>query len=147
VRLQGLFGPGGLAEAAAVLGVVGLLVWNTSLREENEDLRADLQTRQAYEMRGSGIAQNVRGEVVRMRDSRSVLMAENLPSPPEGQIYEAWIMRNNVPEPAGLFEPHDGIAATPIEGSIEGADAVAVAMEQDGGSSTPTSGPFLTTEL
>ncbi len=41
-RLQGLFGPGGLAAAAAVLGVIGLLVWNTSLREENEDLRADL---------------------------------------------------------------------------------------------------------
>ncbi len=82
-----------------------------------------------------------------MRDGRAVLMAENLPSPPEGQIYEAWLMRNDVPEPAGLFEPHDAIAAVPIEGSIEGADAVAVTMEQDGGSSTPTSGPLLTIEL
>jgi len=79
------------------LGVVGLLVWNTSLREKNEDLRADLQTPQTYEMRGSGIAQNVRGEVVRMRDGRAVLMVENLPSPPEGQVYETWLMRNDVP--------------------------------------------------
>lgn len=148
VRLRELFGPGGLAAAAAVLAVIGLFVWNASLREENENLRGELQTRQTYELRGSGAARDVRGEIVGFGDGRGVLMAENLPSAPEGRIYEAWILRDGVPEPAGLFEPHDeGIAAMPIEGSLHDADAVAVTIEQYDGSPMPTSEPLLTATL
>ena len=148
-RLQGLFGPGGLAAAAvAAVLVVGLFVWNVSLRGENEDLRGEIQTRQTHELRGSGTAQNVRGEVVEVGNGRAVLVAENLPPAPEGKIYEAWLMRGGVSEPAGLFEPRaGGDAATPIEGSLENADTVAVTVEPSGGSVTPTSEPLLTANL
>ena len=75
VRLRELFGPGGFvaaATAAAVLAVVGLFVWNFSLRDENEDLRGELQTQQTHELQGSGAARYVRGEVVEMeRPGRS----------------------------------------------------------------------------
>jgi len=144
-----LFGSGGLA-AAAVLALVtiGMFVWNAALQEENQTLQGELQGLRTYTLEGTGAAQEVRGEVVRLGDERAVLVAEDLPSPPEGETYEAWILREDVPEPAGLFEPDDaGVAAAPIEGSIEDADAVAVTVEPSGGSSSPTSDPLITANI
>jgi len=63
----------------------------------------------------------------------------------EDEVYEAWLMRDGIPEPGGLFEPSaGGISATPVEGSLEGTDAVAVTVEPSGGSPTPTSDIVLT---
>jgi anti-sigma-K factor RskA len=144
----GIFGPGGLAAAAVVLAVVGLFLWNASLRGEVEDLRGTLETRETHELQGSGPAEDVRGKVVEVGDGRAVLVAENLPATPEGEVYETWLMHGDVPEPAGLFEPGDGgDAAAPIEGSIDKADAVAVTVEPSGGSPAPTSDVLLTTTL
>ncbi|MDP8972870.1 MAG: anti-sigma factor [Actinomycetota bacterium] len=147
--LRGLFGPGGLA-AAAVFALVtaGMLAWNASLQEENQTLQGELQGQQTYALQGTDAAQEVRGEVVRLGDERAVLIADDLPSPPEGKTYEAWILREDVPEPAGLFEPnHTGAAAALLEGSIEDADAVAVTVEPSGGSSSPTSDPLMTVTI
>jgi len=148
-RFRRLFGPGGLAAAAvAALALVGLFLWNASLQGENENLRGALETRETHELQGSGVAEDVRGEVVELGNNRAVLMAENLPPTSEGEVYEAWLLRGGVPEPAGLFQPRDeGHAAAPIEGSLEGADAVAVTVEPSGGSSMPTSDILLTTSL
>jgi anti-sigma-K factor RskA len=149
-RLGRLFGPGGLAAAAALaLVAIGLFAWNASLQEENRTLQGELQGQQkSYALQSTGAAQEVRGEVVRLGYERVVLVADGLPSPPEGETYQAWIMREDVPEPAGLFEPNDtGAAAAPIEGSIEGADAVAVTVEPSGGSSSPTSDPLMTANV
>jgi hypothetical protein len=52
-------------------------------------------------------------------------LTEGLPAPSEGEVYEAWLLRDGVPEPAGLFESHHGTVTMPIEGSIEDSDAVA----------------------
>jgi anti-sigma-K factor RskA len=144
-----VFGPGGLAAAAVLAFVaIGMFAWNASLQEENQTLQGELQGQQTYALEGTGAAQEVRGEVVRLGDERAVLLAEDLPSPPEGETYETWILREDVPEPAGLFEPDDaGVAAAPIEGSIEGADAVAVTVEPSGGSSSPTSDPLITANV
>ena len=144
-----VLGPGGLA-AAAVLALVtiGMFAWNASLQEENQTLQGELQGQQTYALEGTGAAQEVQGEVVRLGDERAVLVAEDLPSLSEGETYETWILREDVPEPAGLFEPDDaGVAAAPIEGSIEGADAVAVTVEPSGGSSSPTSDPLMTANI
>jgi anti-sigma-K factor RskA len=148
-RFRGkIFGPGGLAAAAAVLAVVGLFLWNASLRGEVEDLRGTLETRETHELQGFGPAEDVRGEVVEVGDGRAVLVAENLPPTPEGEVYETWLMHDDIPEPAGLFESGDGgDAAAPIEGSIDEADAVAVTVEPSGGSPAPTSDILLTTTL
>ena len=147
--LRRLFGPGGLAAAAALaLVTIGMFAWNASLQEENQTLQGELQGQQTHALQSTGAAQEVRGEVVRLGDERAVLVAEDLPSPPEGETYQAWILREDVPEPAGLFEPNDtGAAAAPLEGSIEGADAVAVTVEPSGGSSSPTSDPLITANV
>jgi anti-sigma-K factor RskA len=147
--LRRLFGPGGLAAAAALaLVTIGMFAWNASLQEENQTLQGELEGQQTYALQSTGAAQEMRGEVVLLGDERAVLVAEDLPSPPEGETYQAWILREDVPEPAGLFEPNDtGAAAAPIEGSIEGANAVAVTVEPSGGSSSPTSDPLMTANV
>ncbi len=162
VGLEALLGPGGLAAAAAVVAVVvGLFVWNLSLQERNEALQADVQglqsesealqaeveERRTYELQGSGAASEARGEVMTTGEGRAVLVAENLPPAPEGQVYEAWVVHDGVPEPAGLFEPRDGSAAATVEVPLEGAEAVAVTLEPAGGSPMPTSDPLLTAPL
>jgi anti-sigma-K factor RskA len=149
-----LFGAGGLAAAAALAVVaIGMFAWNASLQEENLALQGELQeqrttTTTTYALRGTGTAQQVRGEVVLVGGERAVLVVDDLPSPPEGRTYEAWILRDDVAEPAGLFEPNDaGRAAAPIEGSLEDADAVAVTVEPAGGSSSPTDDPLITANV
>ena len=137
-----------LAAFAAALIVAGLSVWTASLREENEQLRGELEGRRSYELVGSGAAQDVQGEVLRLGDGRAVLVVQDLPEAPEGQTYEAWLLRGGVPEPAGLFVPREGgTAAVPVEGSLEDAEAVAVTVEPSGGSPMPTSDILLTATL
>ncbi len=53
-----------------------------------------------------------------------------------------------VPEPAGLFQSRDeGETAVPIEGFLDGAEAVAVTVEPSGGSPMPTSDILLSAKL
>ena len=159
-RLGALLGPAGLGMAAAVLAVlVGLVVWNLSLQDSNEELRADVRELQGqamradaeeirtYELRGSGAASGAHGQVMTTGEGPAVLVAQDLPPAPEGQVYEAWVLHDGVPQPAGLFEPTGESAAATIEAPLEGADAVAVTLEPDEGSPMPTSDVLLTAPL
>jgi hypothetical protein len=102
-RASRLFGPGGLAAAAALaLVTIGMFAWNASLQEENQTLQGELEGQQkSYALQSTGAAQEVRGEVVRLGDERAVLVAEDLPSPPEGETYQAWILRETYRNPPG----------------------------------------------
>ena len=81
-------------------------------------------------------------------NGRAVLMTEGLPAPSEGEVYEAWLLRDGVPEPAGLFESHHGMATMPYRGLYR-------RLRRCGGdrrtlgwlSSVPTSEPLLTATL
>jgi anti-sigma-K factor RskA len=159
-RLGALLGPAGLGMAAAVLAVlVGLVVWNLSLQDSNEELRADVRELQGeamradaegirtYELQGSGAASEAHGQVMTTAEGPAVLVAQNLPPAPDGQVYEAWVIQDGAPQPAGLFEPTGESAAATIEAPLEGADAVAVTLEPDEGSPMPTSDVLLTAPL
>ena len=141
------FRPQMLAAAAAFAAIIGLLLWNASLQDQNGDLRGEIAERRTIPMEGSGLASNAGGEVLLRDEDRAVLVASELPPAPEGQVYETWIIRDGMPEPAGLFEPRDGEAAAPVEGSMKDAEAVAVTMEPEGGSPMPTSDPILVAPL
>lgn len=142
-----LLKPEMLAAAAAFVAVVGMLLWNASLRDQNGDLRGEIVERRTVQMEGSGLASGAGGELLIRDEGRAVLVASELPPAPEGEVYEAWVIRDSVPEPAGFFEPRDGNAATTVEGSVKGAQAVAVTLEPEGGSPMPTSDPILVAPL
>ena len=76
----------------------------------------------------------------------ATLVAENLPEPPRGRVYQVWVKRPDIdPEPTStLFTPRrDGSAAAAVPGSLDGVDAVLVSHEPPGGSPKPTSQPIL----
>lgn len=70
---------------------------------------------------------------------RGVLVAHGMPDPGEEQTYELWTVHNGTPVPAGLFRPdRSGTAVTVIEGTVRGAEVIAVTVEPAGGSPAPT---------
>jgi hypothetical protein len=83
---------------------------------------------------------------LQVEDGDAVLVAENLPEPPEGQAYQAWIKRSGVesPEPSVLFSPGEGSASVAVPAD---AAAVLVTREPKRGSSVPSEPPLLTVDL
>jgi anti-sigma-K factor RskA len=76
-------------------------------------------------------------------DDRATLVGTNLPAPPEGKVYEVWLMPkgSTTPEPTSvLFKPDP-------EGSVADVQQVLVTAEPPAGSATPTSDPVLSATL
>ena len=79
----------------------------------------------------------------------ALLTVRGLPDPGPGKVYEVWVQRGGAFQPAGaLFSVGTGGGGSAgIPGSLEGAEAVAVTAEHDGGTLQPTSMPVLTVKL
>jgi hypothetical protein len=74
-----------------------------------------------------------------------------MPAPPEGKVYEVWLMPkgSTTPEPTSvLFKPTaDGSVEAKIPGSMADVHQVLVTAEPEGGSAMPTSDPVLSATL
>ena len=74
---------------------------------------------------------------------KATLVAQNLPAPPEGRVYEVWVMPKGSKtrrEPTNvLFMPRgDGSAEAAIPGSVSDMQQVIVTDEPTAGSDAPT---------
>lgn len=81
-----------------------------------------------------------------IRDEHATLVAERLPAPPEGRVYQVWLVRDGQkPQPTrSLFRPGErGTVSVDIPGSLEGIDDVLVTDEPLGGSDAPTRDPVI----
>jgi anti-sigma-K factor RskA len=143
-----------LALGAAALLVIGLFSWNMVLQGEMRDLQSRIQSMQASRedsrmvaLEGSGPAQQARVEVMILEDHRAVLMAEGMPPVPEDKTFQIWVIEDDVPQPSGLFEVREDRVAVVVENPVDGADAIAVTVEPDGGSPQPTTDPMLIARL
>jgi anti-sigma-K factor RskA len=76
---------------------------------------------------------------------KAVLVADGLPNPGEGETYELWFVRGDAPVSAGVFDVDGGDATALLDGDMQAGDAIAVTVEQAGGSPTgqPTSDPVI----
>jgi anti-sigma-K factor RskA len=165
-RLAGYIGARGLALGAAALLVMGLLSWNLLLQNQVEDLQgqvqnsqgqvedlqaqvqdAQAQQTQTIQLSGTWANQGADAEVASISDNRIVLVADDLPSVPEGQTCQIWVIKGDVPEPSGLFQPGGTETAAPITTPIKKGDTIAVTVEPAGGSEQPTTDPVLSAEL
>jgi len=143
-----------LALVAAAVLAVGLFSWGMLLQGEVRDLQGRVQSLQSQPqdrpqgpqmiaLGGAGAEQGVRAELITLKGDRAVLVAENMPSAPEGKTYQIWVIKGDTPQPSGLFEPRGDSVAAVLENPVEGADVVAVTVEPEGGSKEPTTDPML----
>ncbi|MBT2483206.1 MULTISPECIES: anti-sigma factor domain-containing protein [unclassified Microbacterium] len=75
----------------------------------------------------------------------AVLVADDIEAPEDGKTYELWFLRGDAPIAAGVFDVDDGDATAVLDGDMHEGDAIAVTVEQAGGSPNgqPTSDPVL----
>ena len=164
--LAGYLGARGLAFGAAALLIIGLLSWNVLLQNQVDDLQGQVQNSQSQvedlqaqvrdaqaqqtqtvQLSGTWADQGAEAEVASISDDRNVLVADNLPSVPQGQTCQIWVIKGDVPEPSGLFQPGGTETAAPITTPIKKGDTIAVTVEPAGGSEQPTTDPVLSAEL
>lgn len=84
-----------------------------------------------------------------VRDDHSTLVADGLPGPGQGRVYQVWLKRaGEDPQPtSALFDVRtDGTASVDVPGDLSDVEAVLVTSEPDGGSMRPTRDPLLAVE-
>jgi anti-sigma factor RsiW len=88
--------------------------------------------------------------VIVVRNGVATLRVSGLPAPPEGKVYEVWLLRRGAAAPS----PTDALFSVSTRGSgrvalpsVRGVEAVLVTAEPDGGSRAPTSQPFISASL
>jgi anti-sigma-K factor RskA len=122
-----------LAPVAAALLVAGVLVGTSLGGPETE----------TYAFEGQQARLEVEGDSAR-------LVAENLPAPPEGRVYEVWLMPegSDTPEPTDvLFLPREDGSAVAAIPSVDDVREVLVSDEPRGGSDAPTGDILMSAEL
>ena len=157
-RLREVVGLRDLALAGAAMLVVGLFSWGVLLQGEIQDLQGRVQGLQGQvqdqsqgpqmiALGGAGTEHGARAELVTLEGDRAVLVAEDMPPVPEGKTYQIWVIKGDAPQPSSLFEPKGDSIAVVVDKPLEGADAVAVTVEPEGGSKEPTTDPMLVGEV
>lgn len=90
---------------------------------------------------GAGQPQPPHGNIFVNPSSGVLLIGANFPALPSGKTYEMWVIptKTSAPRPAGIFQPTaQGGAMHILNGPIDSLYAVAVSIEPDGGSQSPT---------
>lgn len=129
----------GLAAAAAVLVIVALgavAVQADRRADRAEQLTAIVADPDAHSVTLTGEGGTMRLVASPGHDA-SVIVAHDMPTPPEGKVYALWYQRDGRMVPAGLFRPDDdGSVRARVDGTPT--DVVGVTIEPDGGSDEPT---------
>jgi anti-sigma-K factor RskA len=107
------------AAVAAACAAIGLGLWASSLRDGPPRVVA---------------LDGVPGQVV-VSDDDAVLVV-CLDEAPADRTYEAWVIEDDRPRPAGLFA--GGCRTVPLEEPVGSGDVVAITLEPAGGSPQPT---------
>jgi anti-sigma-K factor RskA len=88
---------------------------------------------------------------IEVSGDKATLVAENMSPPPEGRVYEVWVVPKgeDTPQPTNvLFTPRgDGSAEAAIPGSADDIAQVLVSDEPPGGSEEPTGEVVMQAEL
>jgi anti-sigma-K factor RskA len=131
--------PRAAAVAVPVLAVavVGLLIWNFSLRDQLSSTRKSLATGVTLSLPGVGNA---------VADTAgAVTLYSSAPSVPAGKTYEAWVISGGKASPAGLFPP--GTTHLTLTLHVRPGDVIAITIEPAGGSPQPTQAPIATAKV
>jgi anti-sigma-K factor RskA len=119
LRRRWLFPATAVAAVAAGVAAIGLGLWANSLRD-------DVAGQRVVAMQGGGRL------VISGEQASIVACVERAPAQ---KTYEAWVIENRVPQPAGLFR--GGCGTVDLTRPVKPGTTVAVTLEAQGGSDTP----------
>lgn len=151
------FGSLGAMAAVVLLTAlsVGLAVmWRQNRLMQDEMARAkefvELVTTpgaRVSELKGLDLGAGATASIVYDQNGRAMLMANKLPSPPQGKAYQLWfIVENKPPMPGKTFMPDNtgkGMLKDQMPRDAMDSPIFAITMEPERGSSAPTSPIYL----
>lgn len=154
------------AVAAIAVVVMGVQLGSINDRMEQAESIASQATEQLDEVEGRSARveqllaapdvqtisyqqDGVQGRLVVSDDrGEAVFVASGLGPAPHEHTYELWVIGDDGPVPAGLFDVDNGATVTQIvEGDFASAAALGVTVEPAGGSPEPTTDPVMVMEL
>ena len=134
--------PAAAAAALAATVALALAVWNLSLsRELATEREARGEQAEVYRVSGG------QGRLVVTAGGNAVLILSGLEPAPPGRTYEAWVIEEGEPQPAGLFPGGGNPTAVALTRPVPEGAIVAVTIEPAGGAARPTAKPILTARV
>jgi anti-sigma-K factor RskA len=119
--------------AVAACAAIGLGIWAATLNNRLGERPEAVQLTGAI------------GSLIVSRGNEGTLVVKDLPPPPIGKTYEAWVIQGEKPLPAGTFSGGDRVAFVLTRKVPDGA-IVAVTLEPAGGVQKPTTNPLFRSE-
>jgi anti-sigma-K factor RskA len=136
------------AYAASALLAVALVVSLAALSQERA-MRDDYARALSAVAGGARVVSldakgnaDVRGAVVLSREGTAYLVLQ-LPTPPAGKAYEAWVIRGGVATAAGMAPVLTGVITMQLHDPLRPGDATAITLEDAPGAQQPTTTPVL----
>lgn len=163
--------PWALAAAAAIIAI-GSILWALAMMGQIDDLQdeRDFQDQQIAELnaeREQYLAQTPANvyPLISTTDGSpdatamvymdpdpegwgGIIAFRGMSQPPSGQVYQLWMITDGQVTPGPTFTPDaDGRATVQVGGDASTAGQMAITMEPDGGSQTPTTSPIMQGDL
>jgi anti-sigma factor RsiW len=85
---------------------------------------------------------------VEVRGDSGTLSVENMPPAGDGEVYQAWLVRDGEVEPSSVFVlSSNGSGKAAIDHGLEGAEKLMITQEPEGGSITPEGAVMMSADL
>ena len=126
-----------MVAAALLLATLGLGATTLSLQHEVQTLQ-HAQQLGTFALAATSDAPGATGQFYTGPDGARVVTVSSLPPLGSGDVYEAWVINQQGPQPAGtFFTTNDGRGAVVLSRSPTPGDTIAITREAAPGTSTP----------
>ena len=112
--------------AVAAVAAIAFGIWAATLHNQLGDRP------EAFRLEGAN------GQLVVTPEGDAALIVDDLAPAPTGKTYEAWVIEGETPEPAGTFAGGGTQTAFALTRTVPEGATVAVTIEPEGGSESPT---------
>lgn len=148
----------------AALVLLGMTIWVGNLRGDVADLQREVGRIQDQNSTLRASANATVYQLLPTRDAPTnanaqawfsvqgsgVLSAANLPQPEDGSVYQLWYITDSPtkPVPGGTFSvDRTGQGFMLIPADVDGVTSIAISLEPEGGSASPTGAILLTSDV
>ena len=125
--------------ALAVLLAISLAAYGVARHDSDRYASAlsDVAGARVVTLAPTGEVAGVRGSLVIPASGAAPYLILDLPAPPSGKTWEAWVVRGERPLAAGLTDER-GVRTLVLTTPLSSGDTVAVTLERSGGVDAPT---------